>query len=191
VHLGRSHDGWDTHRKDVEGTYLEIIGLAPTLADRIGRAQKVSPFKGTSKLPNCIDRALERGGLLWVTRPTTARSVSQPTPSLRRTWRQLRRKIPRLSRCPNSLRSPVLAFQNMSGGTGAFFCGISEDIITALIQAALVLRNRAQLVLTYKGKAVQMKQVAEDLGVRYVIEGSVRKSGYRVRITAQLNGRRH
>ena len=68
-----------------------------------------------------------------------------------------------------------------------FSDGISEDIITALSKLRwffVIARNSSFI---YKGKAVHMKQVAEELGVGYVVEGSVRKGGDRVRITAQLN----
>ena len=68
-----------------------------------------------------------------------------------------------------------------------FSDGISEDIITALSKLRwffVIARNSSFI---YKGKAVHMKQIAEELGVGYVVEGSVRKGGDRVRITAQLN----
>ena len=83
----------------------------------------------------------------------------------------------------------VLPFVNMSGDPDQeyFSDGISEDIITALSKLRwffVIARNSS---FTYKGKAVHMKQIAEELGVGYVVEGSVRKSGDRVRITAQLN----
>ena len=83
----------------------------------------------------------------------------------------------------------VLPFTNMSGDPEQeyFSDGISEDIITALSKLRwffVIARNSS---FTYKGKAVHMKQVAEELGVGYVVEGSVRKRGDRVRITAQLN----
>jgi TolB-like protein len=83
----------------------------------------------------------------------------------------------------------VLPFINMSGDPEQeyFSDGISEDIITALSKLRwffVIARNSSFI---YKGKAVHMKQVAEELGVGYVIEGSVRKGGDRVRITAQLN----
>jgi TolB-like protein len=83
----------------------------------------------------------------------------------------------------------VLPFTNMSGDPEQeyFSDGISEDIITALSKLRwffVIARNSS---FVYKGKAVHMKQVAEELGVGYVVEGSVRKSGDRVRITAQLN----
>jgi TolB-like protein len=83
----------------------------------------------------------------------------------------------------------VLPFINMSGDPEQeyFSDGISEDIITALSKLRwffVIARNSS---FTYKGKAVHMKQVAEELGVGYVVEGSVRKGGDRVRITVQLN----
>jgi TolB-like protein len=83
----------------------------------------------------------------------------------------------------------VLPFANMSGDSEQeyFPDGISEDLITALSKLRwffVIARNSSFI---YKAKAVHMKQVAEELGVGYVIEGSVRKSGDRVRITAQLN----
>jgi TolB-like protein/Tfp pilus assembly protein PilF len=83
----------------------------------------------------------------------------------------------------------VLPFTNMSGDPEQeyFSDGISEDIITALsgLRWFLVIARNSSFI--YKGKAVHMKQVAEELGVGYVLEGSVRKSGDQVRITAQLN----
>ena len=83
----------------------------------------------------------------------------------------------------------VLPFINMSGDPEQeyFSDGISEDIITALSKLRwffVIARNSSFI---YKGKAVHMKQVAEELGVGYVVEGSVRKGGDRVRITVQLN----
>jgi TolB-like protein/cytochrome c-type biogenesis protein CcmH/NrfG len=83
----------------------------------------------------------------------------------------------------------VLPFTNMTGDPGQeyFSDGISEDIITALSKLRwffVIARNSSFM---YKGKAAHMKQVAEELGVGYVVEGSVRKGGDRVRITAQLN----
>jgi adenylate cyclase len=82
----------------------------------------------------------------------------------------------------------VLAFQNMSGDLEQeyFADGIAEDVITALSRSRwlfVVARNSS---FTYKGKSVDVRQVGRELGVRYVMEGSVRKSGNRVRITAQL-----
>jgi len=82
----------------------------------------------------------------------------------------------------------VLAFQNMSGDVEQeyFSDGISEDIITDLSKLSelhVIARNSS---FTYKHKAVLVSDVARDLGVRFVLEGSVRKAGNRVRVTAQL-----
>jgi TolB-like protein len=82
----------------------------------------------------------------------------------------------------------VLPFTNMSGGPEQdyFADGMVEDIITALSRfksLVVVARNSS---FTYKGRAVDVKQVGRELGVRYVLEGSVRKAGGKVRITGQL-----
>jgi TolB-like protein len=83
----------------------------------------------------------------------------------------------------------VLPFANMTGDPGQeyFSDGISEDIITALskLRWFLVIARNSSFI--YKGKAVHLKQIADELGVGYVVEGSVRKDGNRVRITVQLN----
>jgi adenylate cyclase len=82
----------------------------------------------------------------------------------------------------------VLAFTNMSGDPEQedFSDGLTEEIITTLSKVSDLLVIARQSTFSYKGKAVKIKQVAEELGVRYVLEGSVRKEENRVRITAQL-----
>ncbi len=89
---------------------------------------------------------------------------------------------------PDKPSIAVLAFENMSGDPEQeyFADGIAEDVITALSRFNwffVIARNSS---FTYKGGAVDVKRVSEELGVRYVLEGSVRKAGNRVRITAQL-----
>jgi len=83
----------------------------------------------------------------------------------------------------------VLPFLNMSGEPEQdyFSDGISEDIIAALSKVRWFLVIARNSSFTYKGKSVPMKQIAEELGIGYLVEGSVRKSGDHVRITAQLN----
>jgi adenylate cyclase len=82
----------------------------------------------------------------------------------------------------------VLPFVNMSGDPEQeyFSDGITEDITTALSKIAQLLVIARNSAFTYKGKAVKVQQIGVELGVQYVVEGSVRKSGDRVRITAQL-----
>jgi TolB-like protein/tetratricopeptide (TPR) repeat protein len=82
----------------------------------------------------------------------------------------------------------VLPFQNMSGDPEQeyFADGMVEDIITDLSRFRLLFVIARNSSFTYKGRAVDVKQVGRELGVRYVLEGSVRKAGNRVRITGQL-----
>ncbi len=89
---------------------------------------------------------------------------------------------------PDKPSIAVLAFQNMSGDPEQeyFADGMVEEIITGLsrIKWLFVIARNSSFV--YKGKAVDVRQVGRELGVRYVLEGAVRKAGNRVRITAQL-----
>ena len=89
---------------------------------------------------------------------------------------------------PDKPSLAVLPFQNMTGDAEQeyFVDGMVEEITTAIARLPwlfVIARNSA---FTYKGKPVAVKQVAQELGVRYVLEGSVRKAGSRVRITGQL-----
>jgi adenylate cyclase len=82
----------------------------------------------------------------------------------------------------------VLPFNNMSGDPEQeyFSDGITEDIITDLSKVSGLLVIARNTAFTYKGKAVKVQQVAQELGVPFILEGSVRKAGARVRVTAQL-----
>jgi len=82
----------------------------------------------------------------------------------------------------------ILPFANMSGDPEQeyFSDGITEDIITELSKISGLLVISRNSTFTYKGKATKVQEICRDLGVRYVLEGSVRKAGQRVRITAQL-----
>jgi adenylate cyclase len=89
---------------------------------------------------------------------------------------------------PDKPSIAVLAFTNMSGGLDQeyFSDGIADDIITELSRSRSLFVIARNSSFTYKGHAVDVKQVARELGVRYVVEGSVRRSGDRIRVTAQL-----
>ena len=89
---------------------------------------------------------------------------------------------------PDKPSIAVLPFQNMGSDPEQeyFADGIVEDIITGLSQFKSLFVIARNSSFTYKGKAVDIKQVGRELGVRYVLEGSVRRAGGRVRITAQL-----
>ena len=111
-----------------------------------------------------------------------------------RVWRWSRADAPASAISSPKLELPdkpsiaVLPFENMSGDPEQeyFADGITEDIITALSRIRQFFVIARNTTFTYKGQAVDVKAVAKDLGVRYILEGSVRKAGNRVRISAQL-----
>ena len=82
----------------------------------------------------------------------------------------------------------VLPFVNLSGDPGQDFLvdGITENIITTLSSVPQLFVIARHSTFTYKGKAIKVQKVAEELGVRYVLEGGIVKSGNRIRVTAQL-----
>ena len=125
-------------------------------------------------------RTLPKRGYLFThgAGPAMAGISSPPVPPLPETGPPL----------PDKPSIAVLPFQNMSGDPDQeyFADGTVEDITTALSRIRwlfVIARNSA---FTFKGRSIDVKQVGRDLGVRYVLEGSVRKSGGRVRVTAQL-----
>src|SRR5207244_3814795 len=89
---------------------------------------------------------------------------------------------------PDKPSIAVLPFQNMSGDPEQeyFVDGMVEEIITALSRIRWLFVIARNSSFTYKGQAIDVKQVGREMGVRYVLEGSVRKGGGRVRITGQL-----
>jgi TolB-like protein/cytochrome c-type biogenesis protein CcmH/NrfG len=154
-----------------------------TLTSRINAARKAVGDSG--ELQKMI-RTIPRKGLRFVgamnEQPGNIQPVEAPPHLVRE---QPRTALPLSDRPAIAL----LPFNNMSGDPEQeyFSDGISEDIITALSKLRwffVISRNSS---FTYKGKSVHVKQIGAELGVRYVVEGSVRKSGDRVRITAQLN----
>jgi adenylate cyclase len=98
-----------------------------------------------------------------------------------------RTTAPQLS-LPDKPSIAVLPFQNMSGDQEQeyFADGLTEDIITALSRQPWFFVIARNSTFTYKGKAVDVREVARQLGVRYVLEGSVRKAANTVRVTGQL-----
>ena len=89
---------------------------------------------------------------------------------------------------PDKPSIAVLPFVNMSGSKDQeFFCdGVTDQIITSLSKIPQLFVIASNSTFVYKGKPVKVQQVAEDLGVRYVLEGSIQKAGERIRIRAQL-----
>ena len=89
---------------------------------------------------------------------------------------------------PDKPSIAVLAFENMSDDPGQeyFSDGITADIITALSRSPWLFIIARNTTFTYKGESVDVRRIAAELGVRFVLEGSVRRAGERVRVTAQL-----
>jgi TolB-like protein len=89
---------------------------------------------------------------------------------------------------PDKPSIAILPFKNMSGDPEQeyFADGITEDIITALSRVSSLFVIARNSSFAYKGKAIDIRQIGRELGVRYVLEGSVRKAGQRLRITGQL-----
>src|SRR5579871_3739470 len=155
-----------------------------TLTSRINAARKAVGDSGEEQR---LIRTIARKGLRFVGEVRT-----QPTANSARAGaaaedgaEALRPALP----LPDRPAIAVLPFSNMTSDAAQeyFSDGISEDIITALSKLRwffVIARNSSFI---YKGKAVHLKQVGAELGVGYVVEGSVRKVGERVRITAQVN----
>ena len=99
-----------------------------------------------------------------------------------------RRTVAATPALPNKPSIAVLPFTNMSGDPEQeyFSDGIAEDIITMLSRSPWLFVIARNSSFTYKGRTFDVRQVSRELGVRYVLEGSVRRGGDRVRITAQL-----
>ena len=89
---------------------------------------------------------------------------------------------------PDKPSIAILPFQNMSGDPEQeFFAdGMAEDIITALSRYRSLFVIARNSTFAYKGQSPDLRQVSQELGVRYVLEGSIRKAGQRIRVTAQL-----
>ena len=151
----------------------QALKLYETLRDRLHRELGVKPEPETAKLYESIR---QRRAAPAPPRRAAARR--------RRAKAALARELP----LPSKPSIAVLPFQNLSGDPEQeyFADGMVEEIITALSRMRWLFVIARNSSFTYKGRAVDVKQVGRELGVRYVLEGSVRKAGNRVRITGQL-----
>jgi TolB-like protein/DNA-binding winged helix-turn-helix (wHTH) protein/Tfp pilus assembly protein PilF len=177
-----------------ESTLTSRINAARTAVGDSGKEQAVirtiarKGFRFVGQVSDFRDALASRGAL--APRSVTSGALAPqgtpaPLPQLEISPSVISASLPPLDRPAIA----VLPFANISGEPGQeyFSEGISEDIITALSKLRwfyVVARNSS---FSYKGKAVHLRQIGEELGVGYVVEGSVRKDGDQVRITAQLN----
>jgi TolB-like protein len=186
VYLVQNHDRVVSKDDLFASVWSGRIVSESTLASRINAARKAVGDNGKDQR---LIRTIPRRGFRFVGAVHTQSDESQPThrtePALEDIHEQPRTALP----LPDRPAIAVLPFTNMSDDPEQeyFSDGISEDIITALSKLRwffVIARNSSFI---YKGKTAHMKQVAAELGVGYVVEGSVRKGGDRVRITVQLN----
>ena len=156
------------------------------LTSRINAARNAI---GDSGKEQKLIRTIARKGLRFVGAVRTQTNGAEPTQTATPPSDEIHEEPRPALPLPDRPAIAVLPFTNMTGDPAQeyFSDGISEDIITALSKLRwffVIARNSSFI---YKDKAVHMKQIAEELGVGYVVEGSVRRGGERVRITAQLN----
>ena len=139
-------------------------------------------LKDDARRPRYIE-TVHRRGYRFVGKMAEARLPA----AVRAGWRRYASALP----LPNRPSIAVLPFANMSEDPDQeyFADGISEDLITDLSRIRWLFVIARNSTFVYKNRAVDVKQVARDLGVRYVLEGSVRRAGNRIRINAQLSMR--
>jgi adenylate cyclase len=148
------------------------IWLSATIFDHLaGKLDVAFDDLGEQKLKN-----LSRPVRVWRWRPDSSVTAGDTAPS--------EDPLP----LPGKPSIAVLPFDNMSGDPEQeyFADGITEDLITELARFQNLVVIARNSTFTYKGKAIRVKDVARDLGVHYVVEGSVRRAGNRVRVTVQL-----
>lgn len=184
VHLVENRDRVVSKDDLLASVWAGRIVSDSTLTTRINAVRRAVGDTGDEQK---LIRTIARKGLRFVAAVQTMPDAEGAHP--RRSDEEARARARLALPLPDHPAIAVLPFTNMTGDPGQeyFSDGISEDIITALSKLrwfSVIARNSSFI---YKGKSVHMKQIAEELGVGYAVEGSVRRSGDSVRITAQLN----
>jgi TolB-like protein/Tfp pilus assembly protein PilF len=181
VHLMANRDRVVTKDELIDKIWHGRSVSESTLTSRINAARKAIGDSGASQM---LIRTIARKGFRFVA-DVEMRNGGSSRVAPTNQHRDPQAALP----LPDRPAIAVLPFANMSGDREQdyFSDGISEDIITALSKLRwffVIARNSS---FVYKGRAVHINEIARELGVRYVVEGSVRRSGDRVRISAQLN----
>lgn len=163
----------------IENVWKGRIVSDAALNSRINSARRAIGETGEKQM---LIRTIPRRGFLFAAEVTTQ---SHQAASLASVATQV---APLNLELPAKPSIAVLPFQNLSGDPEQeyFADGVVEDIITGLSRIKWLFVIARNSSFTYKGQAVDVKRVGRELGVRYVLEGSVRKAGERVRISAQL-----
>ena len=181
LHLVRNRERVVTRDNLLDAVWNGRVVSESTLTSRINAARRAVDDNGGDQR---LIRTIARKGVRFVGEVTEFSEAATPAATSRPPA-----AAPAGLPLPDRPAIAVLPFVNMIGEADQdyFSDGISEDIITALSKLRwffVIARNSSFI---YKGRAVHLREIAEELGVRYVVEGSVRKDGDRVRITAQLN----
>ena len=176
--LGYAYLGEHTVKNISEPVRVYRVLMAPEAAGKvIGEKRFLGKFSRRTAMATILTLAIVAGGVIgWNIYLQRSKKVAPAA-------------IDKMAfPLPDKPSIAVLAFDNMSGDPKQeyFGDGIAEEIITALSKSNdlfVIARNSS---FTYKGKPVKVQQVSKELGVRYVLEGSFKRSGERLRITAQL-----
>jgi adenylate cyclase len=162
---------------DLYGDGVNVAARLESIADPGGICLSEDAFR---QVRNKLDSAFDDLG------PQSLKNIAEPV-------RAYRVAAPRPARkdalpLPDKPSIAVLPFANMSGDTEQeyFSDGITEDIITELSRFRSLFVIARNSSFSYKGRSVKVQEIGRDLGVAYIVEGSVRKVGNRVRVTAQL-----
>jgi len=175
--LGYDYIGEHTVKNIVKPIRVYRVPTGPEAIQKVSEEKRPTPGWQRAALAVVIALLVVAGGVaVWnsfrpSTAPTEVASVEKMAFPL-----------------PDKPSIAVLPFVNMSGDPKQEYLsdGISEEIISALSSVPKLFVIARNSTFTYKGKPVKVQQVSEELGVRYVLEGSVKKSGDKIRITAQL-----
>ncbi len=176
--LGYEYRGEQTVKNIAEPIRVYRVLMEPELAGKVISAKEVKPkqWKNAAIGLVVVVVVVIAAVAIW-------KFYIRPTPPV-----EVASKEKMAFPLPDKPSIAVLPFTNMSGDSKEdyFSDGITEEIITAFSKVPHLFVISRQSTFTYKGKSVKVKQVSEELGVRYVLEGSVRREGGKVRITAQL-----
>ena len=175
VHLVENRDRVVTKDELIQSIWKGRAVSESALTTRINAVRKAVGDNGESQR---LIRTLPRRGFRFVGEVTC-----QPSPSTV----PAAAPAPRLT-LPDKPSIAILSFTNMTGDADNdyFGDGIAEDVITNLSRNPFLFVIARNSSFTYKGRSVEVKQIGRELGVRYVLEGSVRRNGSHLRITAQL-----
>ena len=184
VYLVRNRERVVSKDDLLEAVWTGRIVSESTLTSHINAARKAVGDSGDEQK---LIRTVARKGFRFVGDVTEEAPAAAGGPATSAVTPAPDRAAPALA-LPDKPSVAVLPFQNLSGDPEQeyFADGMVEDIITALSRMRWLFVIARNSSFTYKGRAVDVKQVGRELGVRYVVEGGVRKASNRVRITAQL-----